>query len=84
MKPFTCTEKTLKFSHPDTGELVIMVEGDVKSLPDALAADFCGKGWGTAPDCETGERKPGVVVIAPPKTTASKVNLPLAGDTKNT
>lgn len=68
MKKFTCTETSLKFTHADTGALVTMEKDDTLSLPDAQVDELCRHGWGTADGVTTGERKPGVVKIEPPKT----------------
>lgn len=71
MKQFTYTGTLLKEVNPETGELVIMRNGDTLSLPDEMVEKMCSHGWGTAEGVETGERKAGVANAAPVKSASS-------------
>jgi len=69
MKRFLCTEIQLKVKNPETGDLIVMFDGDSLSLPDQLVDMMCGKGWGTSDGVETGERKAGASEMIIPNTT---------------
>jgi len=63
MKKFTYSGNLLKIAHPETGDLIVMHEGDSLTLPDEFVDGMCEKGWGTADGVTTGERKPGAVAM---------------------
>lgn len=62
-------EKRLSDQDPETGRLYVQEQGDVITVPDAIGAAWCGRGWAKDTDGKvaTGERQVQGAQVRPAK-----------------